>query len=47
MNLAQRQELSILGTGHESPADFHKRYIDSLKDTDQHDHRSLFAIARS
>jgi hypothetical protein len=47
MNLAQRQELSILGTGHESPADFHKRYIDSLKEADQHDHRALLAFARS
>ena len=35
------------GTSLESPSDVRKRYIDSLKEADQHDHRALLAFARS
>jgi len=39
--------MSILGASLESPTDIRKRYIDSLKAADQHDHRALLAFARS
>lgn len=35
------------GTSLESSSDVRKRYIDSLKEADQHDHRALLAFARS
>jgi len=35
------------GASLESPSDVRKRYIDSLKEADQHDHRALLAFARS
>lgn len=35
------------GASLESSSDVRKRYIDSLKEADQHDHRALLAFARS